>query len=78
MPKNLANLSIDALNDVEHLQLLQEILAICLEELDEPSDSTQRRIEILIGVYLPHANCRLNNLQFALKDINNLAMGKEA
>ena len=74
--KNLANLSLAALDDVEYLESLQELITICLEDLGDPGDRTQRRVELLLDLYLPHAQCRLEDLQFTLKAINNQIMGK--
>ena len=68
MPKKLATL-LEALDDIDYLEKLQEILAICLEELGNPGDCTQKRIEILLDLYTPHAECRLENLRIALQNV---------
>ena len=68
MPKNLSNL-LKALDDIDYLERLQEILSIRSEELGDPSDRTQKRVEILLDLYLPHAECRLEDLRIALQNM---------
>lgn len=75
MPNNLANLTISALDESLELEKLQDILEICLEELSEPIDTTQPRIELLIELYLPMARLRLEELKLALERIQELTMG---
>ena len=68
MPKNLTNL-LKALDDIDYLESLQEILSICSEELGDPGDRTQKRVEVLLDLYLPHAECRLEDLRINLQNM---------
>lgn len=76
MPKNLANLSISALDEFSHLQKVQDLLAICLDELATPSEGTLLRVELLVALYLPEARLRLEELEITLERIRDLTMGK--
>lgn len=76
MPKNLASLSISALDEFSRLKELQELLEICLEELLNPSEKSVDRAVLLIAVYLPDSKLRLEELQITLERIHQLAAGK--
>lgn len=76
MPNNLVNLLTSASFEFLELKKLQDVLEICLEELNEPVDSTQLRVEMLIELYLPMARLRLEELEIALERIQELTVGK--
>ena len=77
MARNLASLTINALDEFAHLEKLQDALEICLEELSNPSEAAQLRVELLIGLYLPMARLRLEELKITLERIQEHVMGKE-
>lgn len=70
--KQLSSLTIQASNEYVWVYELQEILKICLEQLDNPSEKTQDRVGLLIQLYLSAVDCHLDELNATLEDLRQL------
>jgi hypothetical protein len=69
MPKSLMSLTISALDEFNHIANLQQLLEICLEEFDYPTEKTQFRVDLLISLYLPKVELHPEELKFSLERI---------
>lgn len=69
MPENLMFLTIRALDEFNHIQELQEILEICLEQLDGPIDKQPLRTGLLVTLYQFAMSYHLDELKTALEGL---------
>lgn len=69
MPKDLNILVAEAVNEFNQLVKIEELLAICFEELEERSEKSQIRAEFLLELCLPYANLHFGELRLALDRI---------
>lgn len=67
MPRTLMSLTISALDEFGHIRQLQQILEICLEQFDNPSDKTLDRVDLLITLYMSGMELRLDELRTSLE-----------
>lgn len=69
MPQNptLISLAISALDEFEYLRTFQEVLEICLEQLDNPSGKTLERVHLLITCYMTGVDLHLDELRASLE-----------
>lgn len=69
MTRNLSSLTIAALDQLEHMVNLQELLQIGLEELGNPGEKTQQRLDLLIAAYLSQVEYHFNEQRVCLDRI---------
>lgn len=67
MSQELASLAITALDDLQAMSRLQELLEICLEELDQPTEKSYLRLELLLDCYQASMMLYLDELKVSLE-----------
>lgn len=77
--ESLAILAVRASDALQRLLALQELLLICLEQFDNPTEKTQERVDLLISLYLSNSELHFDELRIRLQQIrlrvNNLGPG---
>lgn len=69
MPENstdLSSLIIGALNDFDHVQELQTLLKVGLDQADEFSEEAYKRLALLVSTYLCQSEPWLEEVQLGL------------
>ena len=80
---NLSFLITRALNDFAHVERLQLLLKIGLDETDQPSDEAYERLALLVDTYSAQVEPWIEEVRFGLERIGrqvlprNEAMGEE-
>lgn len=69
MPKSLMSLTVGAMDELNSVIRLQELIEISIEQADESLEKRWKRVELLIEPYLAQVELRLENLEFKLKRI---------
>jgi len=69
MPQTLMGLTISALDEFEYIRTFQEVLEICLEQLDNPLDKTLDRVNLLITCYMAGIELHLDELRTSLENL---------
>lgn len=72
MPENstdLSSLIIGALDDFDHVQELQTLLKVGLDQADELSEEACKRLALLVSTYLCQSEPWLTEVQFGLDRI---------
>lgn len=69
MPKSLISLTIAAQDELARLANLQELLKICLEQFDNPNTRSQRRVDMMLALYLSAVDMHFNHLESYLERI---------
>lgn len=72
MPKNLHTLVAEAVEHFDKLAKIQQLLVICIEELEEHSEESQSRVKFLLELCLSHADVHFDELGLALIRIQSL------
>lgn len=67
MSQELASLAVTALDDLQAMSRLQELLEICLEELDQPTEKSYLRLELLLDCYRASMMLHLDELKVSLE-----------
>lgn len=67
--KNLSRLAIAVIDEFEWVIRLQELLRLCQDELDNPGERSQLRLELLIDSYLSQVECHIEELEWRLKSL---------
>lgn len=76
MAENLSTLAIDVSNEVGHILGLQQLLKICLNELDtNPSAETHERAALLVSTYLCQVEPHFQDLEVRLRRMRGLIAG---
>ena len=71
--RSLVSLAIGALDQFSRIENLQDVLTICLKEIDDPSvNKTQLRIEML-SLYRGEMLVRLDEIRFEREGLFELA-----
>ena len=63
------NLADAALDEFDWIVRLQELLRICLEQFNHPTDKTPLRVELLISIYLSNMDGAIEQLESHLGNI---------
>lgn len=71
MSRTLISLAISALDELDRVQNLQELLEICLDQYDFPTEKTKARVELLLTVYLKFSEQHLEQLKINLEQLRN-------
>lgn len=79
MRESLAVLAVRASDALQRLLALQELLQICLEQFDNPTEKTQERVDLLLSIYLSQVELHFDELRLMLQKIrlrvNNMGPG---
>jgi len=77
MAKNLNSLSIQALDELNRIQTLQDLLEIYLEQGEELPEKRAARAELLVNSYVCQMELHLGELKLSLERIRKLLKGDE-
>ena len=69
MPEKLISLALAALDEFDNLEKLQDLLELCLEQLEATPQEKNQRVELLITSHLSLASLHLNELGTYLDNI---------
>ena len=69
MPKKLVKLAIASSDELSRLESLQQLIEICIEQFNNPSESTSDRVDLLLSLYRFHAKVHLRELADRLQEI---------
>lgn len=72
MTKNVSVLLVRVMDELNALFTLQQLLNIALEQMDNPSEETMDRVDLLISLYLPQAELRFYETKYKLQEIQQL------
>lgn len=78
MSKNLVTLTLSALDDIGRLTELKQVLELCLEQFDNPTEYTQTRVELLISFCLTQLDLHLDELKNHLEVMRSLVSGQHS
>lgn len=68
-PEQLVRLTIASMDELARLNSLQQLLKICLEQFDNPGEESFERADLLISLYVFHAEAHLRELATQLEEI---------
>lgn len=74
MPQKLMSLTLAALDEFAQLERLQDLLELCLEQLEATPQEKNQRVELLITSHLSLASLHLNELGTYLDNIRGEAI----
>lgn len=74
MSRKIVSLAIAALDEFSRIVTLQELLKICLEQLDEQNEKTYTRIDLLLTCYQSELDLRLDELKVHLERIRKVGI----
>lgn len=69
MSQELTLLAIAVSNDLDRVFDLQELLRITLEEIDNPTEKTLLRLDLLVSIYLREMELQLEEMSVGLREI---------
>lgn len=69
MPEKLIILTIQSLDELNKVEHLQQLLEICLEQLDCEPEKMQLRVALLIELYLSAMSLHVDELRAALEKL---------
>lgn len=72
MPKNLANLIIKAIEDLDRIRGLQQILEICSNEFYSGDENAYDRVQLLISLYQGAFQSPFEHLKDCLEEIQQV------
>lgn len=79
MSEDLRSLVIQVGDEVGRILYLQQLLEICLDELSNPSEQAQSRVEVLVDTYLELAKSHFQKIQiclgWVLEELRNPGLG---
>lgn len=73
MAETFTSLIIGTLDELSRILNLQELLRIALDEFHEPTETTSKRLEVLLVCYLSQTEPHFNNLKLGLERVLQLA-----
>jgi hypothetical protein len=74
MPQKLMSLTLAALEEFAQFERLQDLLELCLEQLESTPEKKNERVELLIISHLALASLHLNELETYLDNIRREAI----
>lgn len=77
MARNLSSLIIDALDELDRIETLQDLLEIYLEQGEEPLEKRAARAELLVSSYLCQTEPHFDGLKLLLERIRELLKSGE-
>lgn len=73
--QTLSSLVIGAIDELNHVLEMQELLRLGLSELDQPSEKTRLRLDLLLNSYLCQSECHFQELQLELERMRQMLGG---
>jgi len=70
--KVIGRLTAQALDELDKIERLQELLNIGLEQVEEPYDIRVRRVELLLVIYVKDIEPHFDDLKLALERLRQL------